>query len=107
MRPEDEERIKTQISDTEILIEREIKEFEARHPTRKAQGNTESKAEGSNGVSKETVGEPATKSPSVPTLALHDDTTNPQPDQVKTEKHTPEEHNGEVVVENEEDTVIY
>lgn len=55
------------------------------------------------------VGEPLTESPSVPNF----DTTNDvpvqvtQPDQIRTEDQAQEEHSGEVVVENEEDTVIY
>lgn len=54
------------------------------------------------------MGEPQTESPSVPNI----DTTNipvqeAQSDQVRAEKQAQEEHNGEVVVENEEDTVIY
>ena len=62
-----------------------------------------------NGTSKEMVGEPQIESPSVSNF----DTTNispvqaPQSEQVKAEKQAQEEHNGEVVVENEEDTVIY
>jgi hypothetical protein len=55
------------------------------------------------------VGEPQIESPSVSKPV---DTTNDTPVQViqeqeTTEKHTLEEQNGEVVVENEEDTVIY
>lgn len=107
--PQQEERIKNQITEAEALIEREVTEFEARKPKEKSQGKIET--EDTNGASKETVGEPATESPSVPSLALVD-TTNlpdvqaPQSEQT-TEKHALEEHNGEVVVENEEDTVIY
>jgi len=108
--PEDEERIKSQIAEAEALIEREVAEFHAQHPKEKTQEKTET--EETNGTSEETVGEPATESPSVPTLALLVDTTNRpaqarQSDQTKTDKHALEEHNGEVVVENEEDTVIY
>ncbi|KUJ19276.1 uncharacterized protein LY89DRAFT_683182 [Mollisia scopiformis] len=104
MRPVDEERIKTQVAGTQALIEREVSEFQARLSNEKVRGKTE--AGETNGVSKETVGELATESPSVPTIS-HNDTTNAQPEQVKTEKNALEEHNGEVVVENEEDTVIY
>ena len=55
------------------------------------------------------MGEPHTESPSVSNVV---DTTNspiqtPQSDRVKAENEAREEHNGEVVVENEEDTVIY
>lgn len=61
-----------------------------------------------NNMSKETLGEPHTESPSISNV----DTTNPpvqapQSDQITTEKHSLEEHNGEVIVEAEEDTVIY
>lgn len=57
------------------------------------------------------MGEPHAESPSVSTALV--DTTNLLPvqgnqsDQVIREKQSLEEHNGEVVVENEEDTVIY
>ena len=63
-----------------------------------------------NGTSKETVGEPRFESPSISNAPI--DTTNPsaqtsQSDQVVAEKPPLEEHNGEVVFEAEEDTVIY
>ncbi len=84
-----------------------MEEFYAKHPREGGQNSsTGSKA---NGTSKETVGEPQLESPSV----SNGDTTNispvqaPQSDEVKAEKQTQEEHNGEVVLENEEDTVIY
>jgi hypothetical protein len=89
------------------LIEREVEEFNARHPT---PPGIEAVEEGkANGTSKETVGEPHAESPSVSNVI---DTTNlpvkaTQSDQVTAEKQAQEEHNGEVVVENEEDTVIY
>jgi hypothetical protein len=104
--PQDEERIRKQIADAEALIEREVEEFNTRHPKKRSEEQlSESKA---NGTFKETVGEPPTESPSVPNI----DTTNipvqeTQSDQVRAEKQAQEEHNGEVVVENEEDTVIY
>lgn len=107
MLPRDEDRIKKQIADAEALIEREVDEFYVRHPKLRRR---DSSAEGkTNGTSKETVGEPQLESPSVSNV----DTTNislaqaPQSDQVKAEKQAQEEHNGEVVLENEEDTVIY
>lgn len=108
--PQQEERIKNQVAEAEALIEREVTEFEARKPKEKSNGKIET--EDTNGASKETVGEPATKSPSVPSLALADTTNLPDAPQApqseqKTEKQALEEHNGEVVVENEEDTVIY
>ncbi|CZR61380.1 related to nuclear protein SDK3 [Phialocephala subalpina] len=104
-----EECIKNQIAEAEALIEREVTEFKARQPQEKPQGETET--EDTNGTSKETAGEPATESPSVPSLALVDTTNIPDvqapQSESKTEKLALEEHNGEVVVENEEDTVIY
>lgn len=107
MLPRDEDRIKQQIADAEAIIEREVDEFYTRHPK---EGGQDSSAESkTNGTSKETVGEPQLESPSVSNV----DTTNippvqaPQSDEVKAEKLAQEEHNGEVVLENEEDTVIY
>ena len=107
MLPRDEDRIKKQIADAEALIEREVEEFYAKHP--KEGGRDSSAGSKTNGASKETVGEPQLESPSVSNV----DTTNLSPvqahqsDEVKAEKQAQEEHNGEVVVENEEDTVIY
>jgi hypothetical protein len=104
--PQDEERIRKQIADAETVIEREVEEFNTRHPKQRSEEQPAEKK--INGTSKETVGEPPTESPSVPNI----DTTNipvqeTQSDQVRAEKQAQEEHNGEVVVENEEDTVIY
>ena len=107
MLPRDEDQIKKQISDAEALIKREVDEFYTRHP--KEDVEDPSARSKTNGTSKETVGEPQLESPSVPNV----DTTNispvqaPQSDEVKAEKQAQEEHNGEVVLENEEDTVIY
>ncbi|KAH8770241.1 pinin/SDK/memA/ protein conserved region-domain-containing protein [Hyaloscypha sp. PMI_1271] len=105
--PRDEDRIRKQIVDAEALIEREVDEFYTRHP--KENGRDSSAESKTNGASKETVGEPQLESPSVSNV----DTTNlspvqaPQSEKVKAEKQAQEEHNGEVVLENEEDTVIY
>jgi hypothetical protein len=105
--PRDEDRIKKQIADAEAHIEREVDEFYSRHP--KENSGDSSAGSKTNSTFKETVGEPQLESPSVPNV----DTTNtspvqaPQPDEVKAEKQAQEEHNGEVVLENEEDTVIY
>ncbi len=84
-----------------------MEEFHARHPREGGRNTTaEIKA---NSTPKETVGEPQIESPSVSNV----DTTNispvqePQSIHGPAEKQTQEEHNGEVVVENEEDTVIY
>lgn len=57
------------------------------------------------------MGEPQAESPSA-SNNVSNDSTNPnkqdsRSEQVATEKTSPEEHNGEVVVEAEEDTVIY
>lgn len=110
MLPRDEDRIKTQLADAEARSEREVEEFYARHPKELKNDEETSADEKTNGTSKETVGEPQTESPSVSNAPV--DTTNipvqvPQSDQVTAEKQSLEEHNGEVVVENEEDTVIY
>lgn len=111
--PREEERIKTQIAEAEAIIEREAEDFYRRHPRESGEGSRpEPPAEGgdTNGTSKETVGEPRLESPSVSNAP--DDTTNlsaqtTQSDQVMVEKPSLEEHNGEVVVEADEDTVIY
>lgn len=63
-----------------------------------------------NNSSKETVGEPRTESPPISNIQV--DPTNPptqapQSNQPATGRHSLEEHNGEVVVEADEDTVIY
>jgi len=64
-----------------------------------------------NSTSKETVGEPRFESPSISNA--HVDTTNnisaqaTQSELAISEEPSLEEHNGEVVVEAEEDTVIY
>ncbi|PBP15936.1 pinin/SDK/memA domain protein [Diplocarpon rosae] len=106
--PRDEERIKTQITEAQATIEREISQFDLRYPDRP--GRKETKAEKADTMSKETTGEPLIESPSVSKV---DDTTNPpetktpQSEQKKEEPQVQEEHNGEVVVENDEDTVIY
>jgi cell division septation protein DedD len=117
--PEHEESIKAQISEAEALIAREVQEFNNRYP--KESPNQEKKAPVGETIEstsdKETVGEPRTESPSVPvstTTSAVTDTTNPTtqaPPQTagkgKEKEKDMEEHNGEVVVENEEDTVIY
>lgn len=109
LRPEDDERIKDQIIEAQKLIDQEVAEFEERHPEYKAQPKGE--AEDANDTSKETVGEPTNESPTDPVVI--DTTNNPPPleaqssDQSRSEKHVTEEHNGEVVMEHDEDTVIY
>ncbi|RFU34997.1 hypothetical protein B7463_g1342, partial [Scytalidium lignicola] len=105
LRPEEEDRIKAQIAEAEAVIEREVEEFNLKHP------KDDVTAEGDiNGRSKEPVGEAHEESPSVPIVI---DATNPKSSQEplseppKTEKESIEENNGEVVEEAEEDTVIY
>lgn len=107
MLPQDEERIKVQLTDAEDNIKREEDEFYARHPdfTRRKSLITDK----TNVTPTETVGEPQIEPPSVSSAV---DTTNDTPakdtqEQVTSQKQSSEEHNGEVVVENEEDTVIY
>ncbi|KAK6599243.1 hypothetical protein H4I96_08447 [Botrytis cinerea] len=104
--PNNEARIKTQIKEVEMLIEEEKSQWASKHPEQgpKADGESEAKV-----TSDVMMSEPHIESPSNSNI----DTTNPfstlaaQSSQVKTEKDNLEEHNGEVVVEAEEDTVIY
>ena len=107
--PEEESRIKGQISDVEFLIERELAEFDKLYPE---EPNKEAPVpeEEINTSSKETVGEPRAESPPNPNTDI--DPTNPPAqdppsDQTAVRKHSLGEHNGEVVVEADEDTVIY
>ncbi|APA15006.1 hypothetical protein sscle_14g097760 [Sclerotinia sclerotiorum 1980 UF-70] len=98
--------IKAQIEKVEILIEEEKSEWARQHQEQglKVEEEFEVKV-----MSDVMMGEPHTEPPSSSNI----DTTNPisalvaQSSQVKTEKDNLEEHNGEVVVEAEEDTVIY
>lgn len=53
------------------------------------------------------MGEPKAESPSVSVVDSTNSLTQAPSDQAKAENLAQEEHNGEVVVENEEDTVIY
>ena len=105
--PQDEERIKSQIAAAEEQVRQEEDDFADRYPQHPRKKS--SVAEKTNLESVETVGEPRVESPSI---SKADDTTNDTPVQVMpeqetSEKHSLEEQNGEVVVENEEDTVIY
>ncbi|CAL3968595.1 unnamed protein product [Diplocarpon coronariae] len=106
--PGQEGRIKKQIAVAEATIEHEISQFDLRYPERP--GRKETKTEKADTKPKETPGEPLTESPSVSKV---DDTTNPpetqapQSEQSQEAPRAQEEHNGEVVVENDEDTVIY
>lgn len=111
--PREEERIKTQIAESEAIVEREVEEFYRQHPKGTAEESRQTpvaEGENTNSTSIETVGEPRLESPSVSNAPV--DTTNSpaqatQSDKVTDEKPSLEEHNGEVVVEAEEDTVIY
>jgi hypothetical protein len=113
--PGDAERIKEQIADTEALIEREIQEFNERHKTELQLEERPREEEGKDSAG-ETEGEHHAESSPVPPVA-ESDSTNPLPPvqapapesgqvQVLTERD-PLEENGEVVVEGDEDTVIY
>ncbi|CZT03427.1 related to nuclear protein SDK3 [Rhynchosporium agropyri] len=113
--PEDEERIKSQLREAEAMVERETTQFDLRHPNRPGRAEKEERPEG---TGKETVGEPQDDSllgepqNESPSVSKVDNTTNshaqiPQPEQHQAEKQAQEEHNGEVLVENAEDTVIY
>lgn len=109
MLPRDEERIEIQIKEAEATIERDIAQFNLRHSDRPVIQEVK-KEDRAKSRSKETPGEPQTESPSVSKVV--DDTTNalvqaPLTEKIKAEKQTQEEHNGEVVMENDEDTVIY
>ena len=111
--PEEEASIKTQITDAETVIERELGDFYKRHPNLRSKPEPEQatkEEEKANKTSKETMGEPQSESPSA--LNIQVDTTNPSTQTPQLEvpvadKDGSEEHNGEVVVEAEEDTVIY
>lgn len=132
MLPAQEGTIKRQITDAEMAIEREVEAFYERYPSARPQPTPETSTKGeekSNVASEETVGEPQVEPESLSVSNINDapivDTTNspvqaaqvPQPDvPIESEKsktgdtrtaHEQEEHNGEVVLENEEDTVIY
>lgn len=107
--PEEEIRIKRQISEIEALIKRELEEFNNSHPeeSSKEAPIPEEKIDSS---SKETVGEPHIEPPPISNADVdppNPPTKPPQPDQSATGEHSLEEHNGEVVVEADEDTVIY
>lgn len=93
-----------------MTIEREVSQFELRYTNQTSRTDSRIKRAGS--ISKETPGEPLTEPPSV-SVSKIDVTTNHTPQQslqsepIVEEKRVQDEHNGEVVVENDEDTVIY
>jgi len=109
----DEDRLKTQRAEVAALVEREVEEFYKRHPTRRPDPlASRGKGIKSNNASSEMAGEPQPESP--PTSIVQTETTNKpvqgslsEQEQAVIEKDCVEEHNGEVVVVAEEDTVIY
>jgi len=109
--PANEDRIKAQKVEVDALVGREIDDFYNQHPHLARPEKVvpdESEPEGdrkANDTSKETEGEPEAESPSVSNAPV--DTTNIPVQEQAAEKELIEEHNGEVVVEGEEDTVIY
>ena len=116
MLPGDAERIKEQIADTEALIEREILEFNKRHKT-ELKPEERPREEEAKDEAEETEGEHHAESSPVPPVA-ESDSTNPLPpvqaqapesgsDVHVLAERDPLEENGEVVVEGDEDTVIY
>ncbi|ESZ90198.1 hypothetical protein SBOR_9422 [Sclerotinia borealis F-4128] len=104
--PRNEATIKAQVEEAEVLIEQEKSEWASRHPEQGLKAEEKSEVKVTSDVM---MGEPHTESPSI----FNIDTTNTisalavQSSQIKTEKDNLEEHNGEVLVEAEEDTVIY
>lgn len=124
MTPAQTDRIKQQKVDVETTIEREVTDFYARNPSARRPSlpaKTDQEAEKTNIKSEETMGEPQVESSSGSLIESNAkvDTTNPpdhseQVAQVKNEDSTAaaeqeltDEHNGEIILENEEDTVIY
>ncbi|QSZ30051.1 hypothetical protein DSL72_004569 [Monilinia vaccinii-corymbosi] len=101
-----ESTIKNQIEEAKGLIEEEKSEWARRHPEHRLKAGEKPEAKV---MSDMMMGEPHIESSSISNI----DATNPtsarvvRSSQVKSEKGNSEEHNGEVVVEAEEDTVIY
>lgn len=131
MLPAQEERIEQQIANAKTTIEFEVAAFYGKYPTAikpiQTPEKTEKEIEGANVKSEETVGEPQVEPESLSVSASNvvKDATNSDPlvqatqsESAKEESKVDEsknldtavdehEHNGEVVLENEEDTVIY
>ena len=115
--PGDAERIKAQVADTEALIQREIQDFNRLHKTESQSEERPREDARKEEETAETEGEHHAESSPVPHVD-ESDTTNPLLPTVKAqapesgqvhnvaEKDSLEE-NGEVVVEGDEDTVIY
>lgn len=107
--PEEEDRIKEQIADVEFLIEREVDEFRKLHPDEQPNG-TPTPRKGAETPREEAMGGPRAVSPPNPTTdtdPANPPAQDPPSDQAMARKQSLEEHNGEVVVEADEDTVIY
>lgn len=106
------EQIKEQVAETEACIERELREFEERRNIETEPGYKS--ADKPEGLDKETAGEHHAESSAVPLPPQSDSTnvhsplqvTEPSSTHVVAERDSLEE-NGEVVVEGDEDTVIY
>jgi len=104
--PGDEDRIKKQVAEAEALIEREVQEFKQRHNIKETPADK---------PSEETVGEHQVESSSVPAVAVAatvTDSTNPNAHAQLSQpsshmERDPSDENGEVLVEAEEDMVIY
>jgi hypothetical protein len=106
--PRDEERIQAQIEEAEATVDREVAEFEERRRREREDGGPESN-EKSNSEANETVGESNNANPAIPS-APDASATNPTPTPSDVHKpaHEPvADDSGEVVVEADEDTVIY
>lgn len=109
MLPGDDEQIEVQIEETEATIAQEVEAFRKHHLGAEKESTTNEQVADS--ASKETVGEPHIEPASVfqEVLDTATTTTNVQEPSSAEEarKEALELHNGEVVVEAEEDTVIY
>ncbi|KAI6247221.1 hypothetical protein HI914_05007 [Erysiphe necator] len=108
--PEQKERIDSQIASVSEITKREVSDF-SRQNHKGAESKNEEK---SNEVSDQTTGEPCIKPrDNAPSPVTHDTNTNDEQTRPKTDiiaeerEREKEEQNGEVMVENEEDIVIY
>jgi len=109
MLPDEAERIKQQVADTEAQIEQEVEEFKQLH---KSNSQQEQSSETLKEQTKEkATGEHQVESSSVPTVDAVTDSTNLQNSVQKSHsslhERGPSDENEEIVVETEEDTVIF
>lgn len=125
MTPAQEDRVKQQKLDAEATVEREITAFYTRYPSARRPSYPEVKVkseEETNIKVEETMGEPqveanpgslpdsnvnVTNSPAQAKLSESGLKVKTEDSTALTEQEVTDEHNGEVVLENEEDTVIY